>query len=122
MVSQSEPNLPLQIEDAMRRSADEHGGDQQQEEESGKEGGQQLARVKQDTKLGWANSVQLNNVKAHASYPPRIDHVNYLPPPPPPRKKNKLNKNNQLNFLIVNRLIFWCVCGGEGSFLWSNVK
>ena len=58
VVSQSEPNLPLQIEDAMRRSADEHGGDQQQEEESGKEGGQQLARVKQDTKLGWANSVQ----------------------------------------------------------------
>ncbi|XP_063727769.1 aspartate--tRNA ligase, cytoplasmic-like [Symsagittifera roscoffensis] len=51
VVSQSEPNLPLQIEDAMRRSADEHGGDQQQEEESGKEGGQQLARVKQDTKL-----------------------------------------------------------------------
>ena len=51
VVSMSEPNLPLQIEDAMRRSADDHSaeGDATSEE---KQDGQQLARVKQDTKLG----------------------------------------------------------------------
>ena len=56
VVSQSEPTLPLQIEDAMRRAADDHHGGGSGESATVEEGeekdGQQLARVKQDTKLG----------------------------------------------------------------------
>ena len=58
VVSASEPSLPLQIEDAMRRAADdatctgvpEAQGDTSEKTEEA--GGSQLARVKQDTKLG----------------------------------------------------------------------
>ena len=57
VVSLSEPSLPLQIEDAMRRAADDAtctGAPETEIEGSEKpeEGVSQLARVKQDTKLG----------------------------------------------------------------------